>query len=144
MNISEYFIRNKVISWMFIVILSVGGVLSFLELSRLEDPAFTIKQAMIISTYPGATATEVEEELTYPIEKAIRQLPYVDKITSTTSGGMSQVMVEMQRIYGAEELPQIWDELRRKINEERPYLPQGVQSIQILDDFGDVYGVFCS
>ncbi|MDV5083705.1 efflux RND transporter permease subunit [Vibrio diabolicus] len=141
MNIAEYSIKNKVITWLFIIILAVGGLTSFLELGRLEDPAFTIKDAMIISTYPGATSKEVEEELTYPLEKEIRKLPYIDKITSTSSDGMSQITVSMEMDYGPDELPQIWDEMRRKINDLRPTLPQDVQSLQIIDDFGDVYGV---
>ncbi|HCE2140356.1 multidrug efflux RND transporter permease subunit VmeV [Vibrio parahaemolyticus] len=141
MNIAEYSIKNKVISWLFIVILAIGGVTSFLELGRLEDPAFTIKDAMIVATYPGATSKEVEEELTYPLEKEIRKLPYIDRITSTSSNGMSQIMVSMKMDYGPDELPQIWDEMRRKINDLQPTLPQGVQSMQIIDDFGDVYGV---
>ncbi|EKN4580171.1 multidrug efflux RND transporter permease subunit VmeV [Vibrio parahaemolyticus] len=141
MNIAEYSIKNKVISWLFIVILAIGGVASFLELGRLEDPAFTIKDAMIVATYPGATSKEVEEELTYPLEKEIRKLPYIDRITSTSSNGMSQIMVSMKMDYGPDELPQIWDEMRRKINDLQPTLPQGVQSLQIIDDFGDVYGV---
>ncbi|EJG1815448.1 multidrug efflux RND transporter permease subunit VmeV [Vibrio parahaemolyticus] len=141
MNIAEYSIKNKVISWLSIVILAIGGVASFLELGRLEDPAFTIKDAMIVATYPGATSKEVEEELTYPLEKEIRKLPYIDRITSTSSNGMSQIMVSMKMDYGPDELPQIWDEMRRKINDLQPTLPQGVQSLQIIDDFGDVYGV---
>ncbi|MFA0576057.1 efflux RND transporter permease subunit, partial [Vibrio sp. 10N.222.49.F1] len=141
MNIAEYSIKNKVISWLFLVILAIGGVSSFGNLSRLEDPAFTIKDAMIISTYPGATSMEVEEELTYPLEKEIRQLPYIDKITSTSSNGMSQIMVSMKMDYGPDELPQIWDEMRRKINDLQPTLPSGVNSVQIIDDFGDVFGV---
>jgi multidrug efflux pump subunit AcrB len=141
MNIAEYSIKNKVISWLFIVILAIGGVTSFLELGRLEDPAFTIKDAMIVATYPGATSKEVEEELTYPLEKEIRKLSYIDNITSTSSDGMSQIMVSMEMDYGPDELPQIWDEMRRKINDLQPNLPQGVQSLQIIDDFGDVYGV---
>ena len=141
MNIAEYSIKNKVISWLFIIILAVGGVTSFLDLGRLEDPAFTIKDAMIVATYPGATTTEVEEELTYPLEKAVRQLPYIDKVTSTSSAGMTQIMVSMEMIYGPDELPQIWDEMRRKVNDLRPTLPSGVGSLQIIDDFGDVYGV---
>ncbi|QIA63006.1 AcrB/AcrD/AcrF family protein [Vibrio astriarenae] len=141
MNIAEYSIKNRVISWVFLVILAIGGVMSFNDLGRLEDPAFTIKDAMVVSTYPGATAQEVEEELTYPLEKEIRQLPYVDKITSTSSNGMSQIMVSMDMSYGPDELPQIWDEMRRKINDLQPTLPGGVASVQIIDDFGDVFGI---
>ncbi|RTZ17272.1 efflux RND transporter permease subunit [Vibrio aquaticus] len=141
MSIAEYSIKNKVISWLFLVILAVGGYTSFMDLGRLEDPAFTIKDAMIISNYPGATSKEVEEELTYPLEKEIRKLPYIDKITSTSSNGMSQIMVSMEMEYGPDELPQIWDEMRRRINDLKPNLPSGVSSIQIIDDFGDVYGI---
>lgn len=141
MSIAEYSIKNKVISWLFLIILAIGGYTSFMDLGRLEDPAFTIKDAMIISTYPGATSQEVEEELTYPLEKEIRKLPYIKKITSTSSNGMSQIMVSMEMEYGPDELPQIWDEMRRKINDLRPNLPSGVNSVQIIDDFGDVYGV---
>ncbi|MDC5852369.1 efflux RND transporter permease subunit [Vibrio europaeus] len=141
MSIAEYSIKNKVISWLFLIILAIGGYTSFMDLGRLEDPAFTIKDAMIISTYPGATSQEVEEELTYPLEKEIRKLPYIDKITSTSSNGMSQIMVSMEMEYGPDELPQIWDKMRRKINDLRPNLPSGVNSVQIIDDFGDVYGI---
>ncbi len=141
MNIAQYSMKNRVISWLFIVILAIGGVSAFKELGRLEDTALTIKDAMIISTYPGATSTEVEEELTYPLEKEIRKLPYIKQITSTSSAGMSQIMVSMEMDYGPDELPQIWDEMRRKINDLRPSLPQEINSLQIIDDFGDVYGV---
>lgn len=141
MSIAEYSIKNKVISWLFLLILAIGGAQSFFGLGRLEDPAFTIKDALVIATYPGATTTEVEEELTYPIEKEIRQLPYVDNITSISSAGMSQIMVSMKMQYGPDELPQIWDEMRRKVNDLKPTLPSAVNSVQIIDDFGDVYGI---
>ncbi|WP_095497876.1 efflux RND transporter permease subunit [Paraferrimonas haliotis] len=141
MNIANYSINNRVISWMVILILIVGGITSFSNLGRLEDPAFTIKEAMIVANYPGATPLEVEEELTYPLEKAIRQLPYVNFISSTTSAGQAQIMVSMGMEYGPDELPQIWDEMRRKINDLRPRLAQGVTDISILDDFGDVFGM---
>ena len=83
----------------------------------------------------------MEEELTYPLEREIRQLPYIDNITSISSRGMSQLKVSMKSIYGPEILPQIWDEMRRKINDAQPTLPTGVSSLQILDDFGDVFGI---
>lgn len=144
MDITEYTIRNKTISWMVILLLIFGGTLSFTQLGRLEDPAFTIKQAMIFVSYPGASAIEVEEELTLPLENALQQLSGLDKVTSTSSAGLSQIMVEMKSTFRQKQLAQSWDEMRRKINDLMPRLPQGVATPQIIDDFGDVYGMFLS
>lgn len=141
MSIAEYSIKNKVISWVFLIILALGGTKAFFDLGRLEDPKFTIKDALVIATYPGATSKEVEEELTYPLEKEIRQLPYVDNITSISSAGMSQITVSMKKTYDGQELRQIWDEMRRKVNDIKPKLPSDVTSLKVIDDFGDVYGV---
>lgn len=140
-DISTYFIKNKVISWMLTLIFLVGGTMAFFGLGRLEDPAFTIKDAMVVTAYPGATPLQVEEEVTYPIEKAIQQLAYVDEVNSISSRGLSQITVTMKNNYGPDDLPQIWDELRRKVNDLRPSLPPGVAAPSVIDDFGDVYGI---
>ena len=116
-GVAAYFIRNKVISWMLSLIFLIGGVSAFFGLGRLEDPAFTIKDAMVVTSYPGATPQQVEEEVTYPLEKAIQQLTYVDEVNSISSRGLSQVTVTMKNNYGPDDLPQIWDELRRKVND---------------------------
>lgn len=142
MDIAGYFIRRRVTSWLVTLLLGFGGLIAFLGLGRLEDPAFTLKIAMVVTAYPGASPQQVEEEVTYPLENAIQQLPYVDKITSITSAGLSQITVEVQSQYGPDELPQIWDEMRRRINDLRPNLPPGVRDPQINDDFGDVFGTF--
>ncbi len=142
MKLTEYTIHNRTVSWMVILLLIGGGIYAFLNLGRLEDPAFTIKQAMIITQYPGASALEVEEEVTLPIEDALQQLSYLDNVTSTSSNGTSQIMVEMKSTYRKAELAQIWDELRRKINDMSAGLPPGVLPPSIIDDFGDVYGMF--
>ncbi|WP_076539663.1 efflux RND transporter permease subunit [Shewanella sp. UCD-KL21] len=141
MNIAGYFVKNTVISWMFTLILLIGGLMSFTGLGQLEDPPFTIKDAVVVTLYPGATSTEVEEEVTYPIEKAIQELPYIDTLKSLSTSGMSQITVTMKNNYGPDELPQIWDELRRKVNDMSASLPPGVQAPMVNDDFGDVYGV---
>jgi multidrug efflux pump subunit AcrB len=141
MNIAEYSIRNKTISWMITVIILVGGILSFTGLARLEDPEFTIKDAVIITRYPGASPRQVEEEVTYPLENAIQQLQYVDYIRSINTPGLSQITVTMKRTYGPDDLPQIWDELRRKVNDLAPSLPPGVHPPLVNDDFGDIYGL---
>ena len=142
MNLTQYSISKQTISWMMVVLLVFGGVISFNGLGRLEDPNFTIKQAIVVTQYPGATALEVEEEITLPIENAIQQLPYVDKITSTSTPGLSQVEVEMKSTYRKDDLAQIWDEMRRKINDMQHQLPPGAYPPIINDDFADVYGVF--
>lgn len=141
MKLTEYSIRNPVTSWMFALILLLGGVVSYNGLGRLEDPEFTLKMAMVMTSYPGASPAQVEEEVTYPIENALQQLPYVDFVTSVSSTGLSQIIVEMKGTYRKDDLKQIWDELRRKVNDLSPHLPPGVMTPNVMDDFGDVYGV---
>ncbi|HCG7631479.1 TPA: efflux RND transporter permease subunit VmeI [Vibrio parahaemolyticus] len=140
-GIAAYFIRNRVISWMVSLIFLIGGIAAFFGLGRLEDPAFTIKDAMVVTSYPGATPQQVEEEVTYPLEKAIQQLTYVDEVNSISNRGLSQITVTMKNNYGPNDLPQIWDELRRKVNDLKVTLPPGVNEPQVIDDFGDVYGI---
>ncbi|HCG5597758.1 efflux RND transporter permease subunit VmeI [Vibrio parahaemolyticus] len=140
-GIAAYFIRNSVISWMVSLIFLIGGIAAFFGLGRLEDPAFTIKDAMVVTSYPGATPQQVEEEVTYPLEKAIQQLTYVDEVNSISNRGLSQITVTMKNNYGPDDLPQIWDELRRKVNDLKVTLPPGVNEPQVIDDFGDVYGI---
>lgn len=141
MSIAEYFIKNKVISWMFTLILLIGGTISYFGLGQLEDPKFTIKDALVITQYPGATPLQVEEEVTYILENEIYTLPYIDEVTSINSRGLSQITVTMKNIYGPDKLPQIWDELRRKVSDVTPSLPPGVKTPVVIDDFGDVYGI---
>ncbi|NVK57279.1 MAG: efflux RND transporter permease subunit [Alteromonadaceae bacterium] len=141
MNIAGYFVKNRTTSWLVTLILLIGGTLAFFGLGRLEDPQFTIKKAMVITLYPGASPTQVEEEVTYPIENAIQELPYVDNITSISTAGKSQITVEMKSIYRKQALRGIWEEMRRKINDLKPSLPAGVAEPKVMDDFADVYGV---
>ncbi|PKG62682.1 MULTISPECIES: efflux RND transporter permease subunit [Pseudoalteromonas] len=144
MSFAQLSIEKKVISWMFTLLLLIGGSVSYFDLGQLEDPEFTLKKAMVITMYPGASPQQVEEEVTFPIENAIQQLPYVDYVTSISSNGKSQITVEMKSTYRKEQLRQIWDEMRRKINDLSPSLPSGVYPSTILDDFADVYGVMYS
>ncbi|MFW2373735.1 MAG: efflux RND transporter permease subunit [Gammaproteobacteria bacterium] len=141
MNIAEFSIRNKLISWLITLIFLVGGILAYTSLSRLEDPEFTIKDAVIVTQYPGASPQQVEEEVTYPLENALQQLQYVDYIRSISSNGLSQITVTMKRQYNKSHLPQIWDELRRKVNDLTPSLPPGVLPPLVNDDFGDIFGL---
>ncbi len=143
MNIGEYSVENKVISWLLIVIMVAGGLFAFERMGKLEDPAFTIKSAKILTQYPGATAAEVQEELTYHLEDAIQKLPQLKWIKMSVSRpGLSDILVDFKDEYKADDLPNIFDELRRKIADVQPSLPPGALAPMVIDDFGDVYGVY--
>ncbi|MEI6858694.1 MAG: efflux RND transporter permease subunit [Shewanella sp.] len=141
MNFAQYSIEHKVVSWMFVILLLVGGSISFMGLGQLEFPEFTIKQALVITAYPGASPEQVEEEVTLPLEDALQQLDAIKHITSINSAGLSQIEIEVHDYYGSDELPQVWDEVRRKVNDKLGELPPGVLTPSVIDDFGDVYGI---
>ena len=141
MNIAAYFMQNRLIASLLTVILLLGGWFSFEGLPRLEDPEFIIKEAMVITRYPGASPTQVEQEVTFPIENAVQQLPYVDYVSSISSTGLSQITVKIKNQYDSDELPQIWDELRRKVGDLQGRFPPGVQPPWVNDDYGDVFGL---
>src|SRR5262249_52843578 len=112
-------------------------------MGRLEDPEFTIKQALIITPYPGASAAEVAQEITNPIENAVQQLGQLDYVESESSRGRSVVSAIIKGRYDKHRIPQVWDELRRKIADVQPQLPPSVRGrSMVIDDFGDVYGIF--
>jgi multidrug efflux pump subunit AcrB len=142
MDISRQFINNPVRVWLTILLLGVGGIFALLNIGRLEDPAFTIKTAVVITHYPGASAQQVEEEVTLPLENALQQLPYLDNVSSISSNGLSQITVNIASNYHSSELPQIWDELRRRVGDAARLFPPGVVAPFVNDDFGDVFGFF--
>lgn len=143
MNIGEYSVRNKVISWLLIVIMIGGGLIAYREMGKLEDPAFTIKSAKILTPYPGANAQEVQDELTYHLEDALQRMPQLKRIKMSVSRpGLSDILIDFKDEYKADDLPDIFDELRRKIADVSSSLPPGAASPIILDDFGDVYGIY--
>lgn len=142
MNIAEHSIRKSLITWVMTILIVVIGWRSFDNLSRLEDPEFTIKEAVIYTPYPGASAAEVEEEVTNVIEKACQELGQLDRVESRSSRGLSIVKAIMKDTYDKVTLPQIWDELRRKVNDYQGQLPPGAGPSLVNDDFGDVYGVY--
>lgn len=141
MNIAEYSIKNSVISGMFALLLLFGGILSFTKLGQLEFPEFTLKTALVVTAYPGASPMQVEEEISLQLEQAIQELPYIDHVRSINSAGLSQIIVDMKMQYRKKDLAQIWDELRRKINDKKGALPPGARTSKVIDDFADVYGV---
>ncbi|WP_113907111.1 efflux RND transporter permease subunit [Aliidiomarina celeris] len=141
MNIARYSIEQRTTSWIVLMVLLIGGFFALNQLGRLEDPEFTIKQAMVITPYPGASAQQVEEEVTVPLENALQELAYVKHIISSSMPGQSQITVEMKDTFRAEALAQIWDELRRKVNDSSHRLPPGAGPVLVKDDFADVFGV---
>ena len=142
MNLTDFSLRNRTI----VVVLTIAalyvGMSAFNSLPRLEDPEFTIKQALVITPYPGATAYEVEKEVSDEIELAIQKLGKIKKIESRNIPGLSTVTVEMRSTVPGSALPQVWDELRRKVGDAESNLPPGAGPSIVIDDYSDVYGVF--
>jgi multidrug efflux pump subunit AcrB len=143
MNIGEYSVHSKVVSWLLVVIMVGGGLAAFEEMGKLEDPAFMIKSAKILTRYPGATAQEVQDEVTYQLEDAIQKLEQVKWIKMSVSRpGLSDIWIDFKDEYRRPDFPNIFDELRRKVKDIEPNLPPGAMAPMVLDDFGDVYGIY--
>jgi len=142
MNIAEYSVTKKVTTWLMIILFTAGGITALQEISRLEDPEFTIKQAKVLTTYPGATPLEVEREVTYHIENAVQQLQQLKRVESISQNGTSEITVVIKDKYKKPDFPNIWDELRRKISDVQSELPPGANPSIVFDDFGDVFGLF--
>ncbi|MWJ29016.1 AcrB/AcrD/AcrF family protein [Halomonas sp. ZH2S] len=137
----DYFLRHKAVSWLMTVVLLVGGTLSFLDMGQLEFPEFTIRNALVTTAYPGATPKEVEQEVTSTLEESIQGMPSIKRISSISSDGLSQITIELQSTVQEDELQQLWDSLRRKVEDAQPRLPPGARQSHINDDFGDVFGL---
>nr|WP_298250673.1 efflux RND transporter permease subunit [uncultured Halomonas sp.] len=137
----DYFLRNRVISWMVALLLAIGGLTSFFGLGQLEFPEFTIRNAVVGTAYPGATPRQVEEEVTLPLEKAIQEIPHLKRVSSVNSAGLSQITLELESSVRASEMPQYWDLLRRKVSDAQSRLPPGAGASVVNDDFGDVFGL---
>jgi multidrug efflux pump subunit AcrB len=143
LNAGEFSVRNQRVIWVSIFFVLIGGVVAYRQLGRLEDPEFTIKEALIVTPYPGASPDEVAKEVTNPIESACQQLGQLKRVESESSRGRSVVTAVIQDRYHKDAIPQVWDELRRKINDVQPKLPPSVRGKSIVvDDFGDVFGIF--
>jgi multidrug efflux pump subunit AcrB len=144
-NLGEISVRNDRVVYFAMLMVLVGGLLAYVQLGRLEDPEFTIKEALIITPYPGASAEEVAMEVTNPIESACQELGQLERVESESTRGMSVVSAIIRDRYHKDRIPQVWDELRRKINDVQGRLPPSVRGRSfVVDDFGDVYGIFLS
>ncbi len=142
MNIPQYSIENKRVIWFLLIVMAVGGVVAFLKLPKKEDSPFSIKSAVLVTQYPGATPQEVEELITEPIEREIQSMSQVREINSESSYGVSKITIDLEPTIPSREMPVKWDELRRKVSNIQPQLPQGASTIVVNDDFGDVYGIY--
>ena len=139
MKLTQYAIENRTTTLVLTVVVLIGGVVSYNGLARLEDPEFTIKDAKIITSYPGASPEEVEEEVTDKLELAVQKLAQLDRVTSESMRGMSVLTVTIKDKYDKATLPQVWDELRRKVGDAQGELPPGAGPSLVNDDFGDVF-----
>ncbi len=142
MNLPSYSIDNPKVIYFLLAILLFGGVMAFDKLEKKEDSPFVIKQATVITRYPGASAQEVEELITEPIERTVQSMRRIQKIKSESSFGLSKVDVFLLPTTPADEIPQMWDELRRKTLDIQPSLPSGASTITVADDVGDVFGIY--
>ena len=142
MKITEFFMKRPTLFWSFAVFIMLAGVLSFIQMPKLEDPAVAVKQAMVVVPYPGASAHQVELEVAQLMEDELRNLPNVKKVKSECQNGMAMLTVEFHMTVLLKELEQHFDLLRRKVNDLKMRLPQGCYDPVVVDDMMDVYGIF--
>jgi multidrug efflux pump subunit AcrB len=143
MNLGVASVQKNRVVFFFMLLILVGGIWSYRNIGRLEDPEFTIKEALIITPYPGASAEEVAHEVTNPIESACQQLGQLKRVDSESTRGRSLVSAIIKDQFHRGSIPQVWDELRRKIADVQSRLPPSARGRSVvIDDFGDVYGIF--
>jgi multidrug efflux pump subunit AcrB len=140
MNLTRFAVEYKTFTNFLVCLVAVGGTYSYFQLGQLEDPDFTVKTAVVMTTYPGASPAEVELEITDRIETALQEMPQLNQLTSWSRAGLSIIKVEIKEHYWADVLPQVWDEMRKKIRDVVPLFPPGVGKPDIMDDFSFVFG----
>ncbi|SLN44125.1 Cobalt-zinc-cadmium resistance protein CzcA [Roseovarius albus] len=140
MNIARFSIDKPLITWLIMLGCLLGGIWGFFSLGRLEDPAFTIKTAVVITQYPGASAEQVAEEISEPLESEIQKMGEVDEIRSMNQPGLSWITIDMKDQYDGTELPEIWTKLRNRVSDAR--LPTGATVPYVNDTYGDVFGIY--
>ena len=140
MSLARAAVENRAVTYFVAAVILLAGAASFFQLGQLEDPTFTIKQAVIITPYPGADPEEVELEVTDRLELALQQLPQLDYLESYSLAGLSIIKANLEPSYASAEVPQIWDELRRKVRDTQAVLPPGSLESNVNDTIGDVFG----
>lgn len=144
MNLAELTIRNKVLSVIVILITVVGGWSAYQSMPRFEDPEFTIRTALVVVQYPGASPMEVAQEVVEPLETAIQQMQEVEDIHSTSTAGAAEIAVDIRFEFSktSTDLQGVWSKLRNKVDDAAMSLPPGAGTPVVFDEFGDVYGIY--
>ena len=142
MKLIKYFLQKKSVSVLLLVLVLFGGVFSYLKMGKLEDAPFTIKQALVITPYSGASPSEVQTQVTDVLEEAIQSMGELYYLKTENRAGLSKITVYVKKEIRASEMQQLWDKLRRKVSDVQGKLPVGAGPSVVNDDFGDVLGVF--
>jgi len=142
MKIVKYFLKNRAFTHLLLILVVAGGLFSYSKMGKLEDAPFTIKQAVVITQYPGASPMEVQTQVSDILEESIQSIGEVDYVKSENRTGLSKVNVYIKTEIRAHQMQQLWDNLRRKVKDVQGKLPQGASVSIVNDDFGDVLGVF--
>ncbi|MEG1649215.1 MAG: efflux RND transporter permease subunit, partial [Rikenellaceae bacterium] len=142
MNTIKYFLQQKSVSILLLILISAGGIFSYIKMGKLEDAPFTIKQALVVTPYPGASPSEVQTQVTDPLEEAIQTLDELYYLKTENRAGISKITVYVKKEIRADQMQQLWDKLRRKVGDAQSKLPSGAGRSVVNDDFGDVLGVF--
>jgi len=138
-NLSAWAINHRSMVLYLIIVLTLGGALAYLNLGRAEDPDFTFKVMVVRTLWPGATAREVESELTERLEKKLQETPWIDMLRSASRAGESLIFLQLKDYTPKQEVPEAWRQVRKKLDDVRHTLPAGVQGPFPNDEFGDVY-----
>lgn len=139
-NLSELALKNKAIVWYFIVIVAIAGVFSYMKLGRMEDPAYTVRQMVVTVAWPGATAQQMQDQVTDKIEKKLQDTPNLDYIKSYSSPGQAVIYVNLTDQAPADSIRSTWHEVRNLTEDMKKDLPEGVYGPYYNDRFDDVYG----
>lgn len=142
MKLIKYFLQKKSFTLLFLTFILAGGLFSYIKMGKLEDAPFTIKQALVLTPYPGASPSEVQSQVTDILEESIQSLGELYYLKTENRAGLSKITVYVKKEIRADEMQQLWDKLRRKVNDVQNKLPAGAGSSVVNDDFGDVLGVF--
>ncbi len=142
MKLVKYFLQKKAVTILLLTLVLAGGLFSYIKMGKLEDAPFTIKQALVLTPYPGASPSEVQSQVTDVLEESIQSLGELYYLKTENRAGLSKITVYVKKEIRADEMQQLWDKLRRKVNDVQGKLPAGAGPSVVNDDFGDVLGVF--